>query len=300
MFYRRKIILALLQTFEGKLKKIDFQKLLFLLSTKQKKPSFNFVPYKYGCFSFQSYADIRTMIKYHQIEEKGDENDFRNYWIKLDKDDYIHQLRNEDLINLKLIKQKFGNYSSNELIKYTYLNYPFYTINSTIASKILTNKELMDVNQVSPALIKNTLFTIGYEGISLEEYLNKLLTNNVKVLCDVRKNPVSMKYGFSKKQLKNACEGIGIEYVHLPDLGIVSKHRQNLVSQKDYDNLFKEYHNTVLKNNDESLNKILKLLKINHGVALTCFENNINQCHRKQISDKLFSFSELELEIRHI
>ena len=109
-----------------------------------------------------------------------------------------------------------------------------------------------------------------------------------------------MKYGFSKKQLKNACEGVGIEYIHLPDLGIVSKYRQNLISQKDYDDLFKEYRNTVLKNNDKSLNKIVKQIKINRGVALTCFENNINQCHRKHISDMLFSFSELELETRHI
>ncbi|WP_200885350.1 DUF488 family protein [Jejuia pallidilutea] len=56
-----------------------------------------------------------------------------------------------------------------------------------------------------------TLFTIGYEGISLEHYLNKLIRNNIKLLCDVRKNALSMKYGFSKSQLKNACEGVCIK-----------------------------------------------------------------------------------------
>lgn len=34
------------------------------------------------------------------------------------------------------------------------------------------------------------------------------------------KNPISMKYGFSKSQLQNACEGVGISYNHFPDLGI--------------------------------------------------------------------------------
>ena len=203
-------------------------------------------------------------------------------------------------MNLKFIKQQFESYSSNELIKYTYVNYPFYAINSTIVNNILTYKELIKVNKVRPKLNKNILFTIGYEGISLEEYLNKLLINNVKVLCDVRKNALSMKYGFSKNQLKNACEGIGIDYVHLPELGIITKHRQNLVSQKDYNDLFEDYRNTILKRNDENLNKIIELIKTNCGVALTCFENNINQCHRKQISDKLFSFPESEFETRHI
>jgi len=51
-----------------------------------------------------------------------------------------------------------------------------------------------------------TLFTIGYEGISLEEYFNRLIKNDVKVLVDVRNNPLSMKFGFSKTQLKRFCE----------------------------------------------------------------------------------------------
>ncbi|WP_348602891.1 DUF488 family protein [Bartonella tribocorum] len=46
---------------------------------------------------------------------------------------------------------------------------------------------------------KFCFFTIGYEGKSLENYLNCLLENNIKILCDVRKNPISRKYGFSKR-----------------------------------------------------------------------------------------------------
>ena len=32
--------------------------------------------------------------------------------------------------------------------------------------------------------------TIGYEGRSIDEYLNLLIKNNIKLLCDVRKNPI--------------------------------------------------------------------------------------------------------------
>jgi len=44
MFYRRKIILALLQMVGGSLDKIRLQKLLFLLTLKQAKPAYEFVP----------------------------------------------------------------------------------------------------------------------------------------------------------------------------------------------------------------------------------------------------------------
>jgi len=47
MFYRRKILLALLQVFGGSLPKIDFQKYLFLLNTGKPAPFFEFIPYKW-------------------------------------------------------------------------------------------------------------------------------------------------------------------------------------------------------------------------------------------------------------
>ena len=72
MYYRIKIILALLQAFEGKLEKITLQKLLFMFTRMQEKQSFHFVPYKLGCFSFQANADLFTMIKFSNFKSKDD------------------------------------------------------------------------------------------------------------------------------------------------------------------------------------------------------------------------------------
>ncbi|MCS2389053.1 DUF488 domain-containing protein [Bacteroides thetaiotaomicron] len=63
------------------------------------------------------------------------------------------------------------------------------------------------------------------------------------MLCDVRKNAYSQKYGFSKGQLEKACTGVGIKYIHIPQLGIESEQRQDLKSQKDYEILFESYEN---------------------------------------------------------
>ena len=64
MNYRQKTLLGLLKAFKGRLPRRDFQKYLFLFTQEfEKQPSFEFVPYKYGCFSFQSYADKRRLVE---------------------------------------------------------------------------------------------------------------------------------------------------------------------------------------------------------------------------------------------
>ncbi|WP_375634695.1 MULTISPECIES: DUF488 family protein [unclassified Bartonella] len=56
-------------------------------------------------------------------------------------------------------------------------------------------------------------FTIGYERKSFEDYFNQLIKNNIKLLYDIRKNPISRKYGFSKRQLEKVVNNIDIEYM---------------------------------------------------------------------------------------
>ncbi len=70
LYYRRKILLALLEVFEGQLTAKSLQKYLFLFTRSQNEKSFDFVPYRYGCFSFQANQDISTMAKYGYLEVK--------------------------------------------------------------------------------------------------------------------------------------------------------------------------------------------------------------------------------------
>jgi len=84
-------------------------------------------------------------------------------------------------------------------MKHTYINFPYWATKSIKAESILSAGELEKVNKHKPVITETVLFTIGYEKISFEEYLNRLLNNDVKVLVDVRNNPLSMKYGFSKR-----------------------------------------------------------------------------------------------------
>jgi len=116
------------------------------------------------------------------------------------------------------------------------------------------------------------LLTIGYEGKTLEGYLDQLLRESATVLCDVRRNPVSRKYGFSKGALASACEKLEIRYEHLPELGIASEERQSLHGQADYDALFAEYERNCLPKQNPALDKIIGWIRAGKRVALTCFE----------------------------
>ena len=294
MYYRRKILLALLEAFDNRLNKISLQKLLMLLSKQQLKPDFHFVPYKYGCYSFQATADLQTMIKYNQVALQNNE------WVKIDEEKYLPTLKDQDRFAIKFIEQTYGHESSEELIRITYNKYPHFAINSIVAKDILTSDEYQKVIDAKPQSDKTILFTIGYEGVSLEEYINKLIVNDVKVLCDVRKNSFSMKFGFSKSQLQKACEGVGIQFLHVPQLGIDSSKRQKLNTQRDYDNLFLQYRNEVLPQTQDYQDNLLKILVNHKRIALTCFEANICQCHRKHLADALAKHPSFIYEVKHI
>jgi uncharacterized protein (DUF488 family) len=294
MYYRRKILLGLLEAFDNRLEKIQLQKLLMLVTKQQQKPDFHFVPYKYGCYSFQANSDLGTMAKYNQVILQGNE------WVKIDNEKYLLSLKERDRQAIKLIKQLYGAKTSNELIRITYIKYPYLAINSTVAKDKLSSDEFDKVLQAKPKSDKTILFTIGYEGLSLEEYLNKLILSDIKVLCDVRRNPLSMKFGFSKSQLQKACQGVGIEYVHIPELGIESDKRQVLNTQSDYDKLFSLYRSEMLTQTLNYQLKLITLLKEKKRIALTCFEANINQCHRKHLADAIVNLSDFNYELKHI
>jgi uncharacterized protein (DUF488 family) len=294
MFYRRKIILALLELFGGELEKIRLQKLLFLFSQNQAKPEYEFIPYKYGCYSYSANADLTTMVGKNMLVETN------NSFIKKDQAIYLHLVKPDDKSKLLNIKKLYGDMNSDALMKHTYRNFPYWAINSVKAPILLTADELNIVEMEKLQSSKIILFTIGYEGSSLEGYLNRLVKNGINLLIDVRNNPLSMKFGFSKSQLKRYVESLGIAYLHIPEVGIASDQRQELKTQSDYDNLFKKYRKNSLPKTKEAQERILSLLEQYKRIALTCFEADICQCHRKHLAEAIEKLPPFEYELKHI
>jgi len=268
------------------------QKYLFLLTRLQKNKAFDFIPYKYGCYSLQANQDLMVLEKMGYIKREQNKNAIS--WKLLSEDDFIGAIKKEDLSCLNTIFRTFSEYRTNDLIKHTYLNYPFWAINSTIMNDLLTEEERSKVLQQKKQSDESTLFTIGYEGVSLEMYINKLILNDVKVLCDVRKNSYSQKWGFSKATLQDACEKVGIKFIHIPQLGIESNERQELNGLADYKKLFASYEVTTLVENNKFLLDLAGIVTSNHRVALTCFEKDVQMCHRGVIASQLMTLDSLK------
>lgn len=288
MYHRRKILLAILEAFGGRLSAIQLQKYLFLTTRRQSAGrAFDFVPYHYGCFSFQANQDMRTLQTYGYVSA-----DDHSYELTDASSSFLDDIGMFDRQAICDVVAEFGSLSQDELVRYTYIHYPYYAINSKMARRLLSDEELQAITLQRPAKTYRRLYTIGYEGVTLESYLNRLIVEDVKVLCDVRKNAYSQKFGFSKSQLSKACDGVGIRYVHLPALGIDSDRRQSLTTQADYDRLFDDYEATILPKAGEALEALRAMLHSDHRVALTCFERNPRQCHRTRVARRLMAMAD--------
>lgn len=283
----------MLSSFGGELNNTDFEKLLFLYCMFAKKNHYDFFPYKYGCFSHISYQDKRVLMKQGFLKES-------ETFVLAKKENYLQVVTDEDKALLEKFSAQFRNCRGNTLIKQTYLGYPHYASKSEIAESVLDGEELAIVKTHNKREIKKTLFTLGYEGLTIDSYINKLITNNVAVVIDVRRNPLSMKYGFSKTKLKLYLEKAGIAYFHIPQLGIESKLRKNLENPSDYKALFEIYKNDHLPTKREHLETVKKLLDEYKRAALTCFEAEHLFCHRNKITEWLENDVTFNEKIEHI
>lgn len=283
LFARQRLLLALVDALGGSVAHTDFQKLLLLFTHEwEDEPSYDFVPYHFGGFSFTSHADKRRLI------ERGLLLEHESQWA-LSPTGRIAARRERSLLERAARFAGATVERGDALIAEVYRRHPYYAIRSKVADRVLSLKADRDrVAAARPKPQPSGLLTIGYEGKSLEAYLNALLRASVTVLCDVRRNPLSRKFGFAKTTLRQACDGVGIRYEHLPELGIASEDRRELKTQADYDALFADYERDSLPRQTTALESIRGWVERDRErVALTCYEAEPCQCHRHCVAEAL-------------
>jgi hypothetical protein len=282
LYKRQKLLLDLVQAAGGELAATDLQKLLFLYVHQcETEPSYRFVPYRFGCFSFQSYADRNLLVERGMLSNAED-----GMWKLTPKAaPYLDQKRIPQLAHfLTRIAPERGD----ALVSRLYRLFPYYACRSEIVNRILPDvNDRQQIVKQTPVASDKALFTIGYEGDSIDGYLDRLIRNNVSLLCDVRRNPLSRKAGFSREQLASYCAKVQIDYVHLPELGIPSHRRQELTTQKDYDILFDVYRREDLPTMRPAILQLGKLMEKHQRIALTCFEKEHTCCHRHCVADEM-------------
>ena len=115
--------------------------------------------------------------------------------------------------------------------------------------------------------MKTALFTIGYEGRALDEFLGVLAKAKIDRLIDIRSLPLSRRRGFSKTPLSEALAGAGIEYLHLRSAG----------------NPFRKEADAIAKYKAHlppgAIDDVAEAAR-GHRAALLCYEADVATCHR--------------------
>lgn len=272
MLNRQKVLLELLKVADRPITKFELTKWSFLL--RHEFPSaggnsfYDFLPYHYGPFSFGLYQELDKLEAISYICQ-SDET-IRIGRVKLaQKVKVIDRRVANDIV---AVVNRFGTSSRGELTDHVYSNYPQYTCNSRL-------RRLVPRPVVPPAV-----FTAGYEGRSVDSFLNLLIQSGIERLIDVRRNPISRRYGFHRSTLDRLCRRLDIEYCHVPSLGIVSEKRRNLQDKGDYEQLFAEYRSSTLKTERKTLNEVAAIVRSRPSV-LVCMEKHPDFCHRSSIAD---------------
>ncbi len=270
-YHRQRFLLFLLEQ-TGQILSNDFQQLLFLLHQEISHNYYDSVRYSDGYHSFQAVSDLEV------LELKGWVGFSANTIFLKDKPYLGEGSKQEERWQISRWFRTYKSISGRELLQLVNDRYPY--------------NKLSNTNQSN-----SDLFTIGYEGISIECYLTKLIENKVNILYDVRRNPKSRKFGFSKGFLSETLPKFDIEYRHIPELGIISNKRQNLNSESDYIELFDEYRES-LPEKKVYLQELIATLYDGKRIALTCFEEIPESCHRQCVSEYLSNH--LSVDVAHL
>ena len=124
------------------------------------------------------------------------------------------------------------------------------------------------------------IFTIGYEGATMPEFVAALQSAGVERVIDVRALPLSRRPGFSKTPLRGALEEAGIDYVHLKALGTPADGRAAARSRR-HDDMARIYAGQLEL--PEAIAQGAQMLELarEKPSALLCFEREPKHCHRR-------------------
>ena len=289
MLIRHRTILFLLTRVPKPLTRTVFVKLVFLLRhetpLKNVASFYDFVPYKYGPFSFTLYRDLE-LLRQEGYVTTGDKIALCEHTLSQTQSETEKLTASMASAVIDIVNRHSAR-SPNALISDIYRRYPWFALNS----------ELPERNPVStqrPERAKPAVYTVGYEGKSVDAFFNDLLSNGIDALIDVRANPFSRKYGFSRPRLSQFCDRLRLEYRHMPNLGIPGSARTGLESHASYQRLLNRYERSMLPQHCAEVEELGCLMRQRPSV-LVCVEKDVQCCHRSRLANAVANTTGLEV-----
>lgn len=132
----------------------------------------------------------------------------------------------------------------------------------------------------------NRLATIGYETDTQAGLIQRLKAAEVELVIDVRAVASSRKAGFSKTLLGNSLNAEGVGYLHLRALGTPKPGRDAARAGRTGE--MRQIFNAHLEEPEAqlALAQATELAK-ERRIALLCYEDDANCCHRQIVADRI-------------
>lgn len=286
MLRRQRTILRLLSAAGEIVSATQLQKYVFLLGEESflgRDPAFyEFVPYKYGAYSFAAQREIDALVAYGYIESSA-----TSLKITMLGKKESSEIDDGTARAVLAIVSRYGKMPLRILLKDVYVRYPWYAINSDL-------KELVPNDAPKVKCAPLAVYTIGYENRSVDGFLNKLLRAGIRRIVDIRANPVSRKYGFARSSLASLAGKLGLGYTHSPELGISSQKRRDVQTPDEFRELFGYYEREILPGEPDAVAKVAELMKTAPSV-LVCMEKEAVDCHRSRLATRVATLTKLKI-----
>ncbi len=131
---------------------------------------------------------------------------------------------------------------------------------------------------------KNVIYTVGYEGMTIDEFIKFLKQNKIRQVIDVREVAFSRKNGFSKLIMKSMLNNAGIKYRHFPELGVPKVIRERLAEDRNYNKFFELYEKFLSQHSKKEVLDLIVDLSRGQRTVIMCYEADMAICHRNIIA----------------
>ncbi len=287
MLMRQRVVLQILRGLGGLTTRLHLTKLSFLF--RMETPSgrgasfYDFLPHRHGPFSFCLYHEVAKLVSGSLLEQP----DEKHWRLGSGEQSLKPDLPGSVVTDITSLLDEYESVPLPDLVALVYRRYPWYTINS-----VRERRESRPV--ATPAI-----YTLGYEGCSVDGFLNGLMKRGVKRLVDVRSNPVARRYGFHKSTLMRLCGLTDIEYLHIPELGISSDRRKQSSTSELHSQMLKEYEDALLPSKAIVVEQLSESFD-STPTALVCMERDPLCCHRSRLAEVMQEISGLQVEHLHV
>ena len=176
MLKRQKILLAILHEAKRPLSHVELVKTAFLLGQEtplaEQVAFYDFVPYRFGPFSFGLYRELSAIVRDGYVTESDSE-------VRL-----AGKTRKQTAAKINEVPQawkrmigdcvsKYLCASPDETLAHVYARYPWFSINSELTHLVSS--------EAKRPKAKVSIYTVGYEGKSVDGFFDGLLHSGIEI-----------------------------------------------------------------------------------------------------------------------